>query len=298
MTTQSVRQPTTASSLRSDPTRLAGLRRTFQADLKRRYASLKLRILHVVVTLDTFGLEDVTRNADVGNMRQAWRFETNDNKVKRYRAWLRTQMDSTLAGDKLIQSYIDQAYRKGVSRAYEDKNKGRRVKRDKESLAYQRGSKDQFTRTLLSREVTVQKVKLLAGRTFADLEDVNSRMATKISRVLIDGLVTKKTVKQIARAMVDEVDIEMERALTIARTELTRAHAEGQLDSLEELGETEVGAEVEYITAGDNRVCPLCSDLEGQLLPLDEARGIIPQHPNCRCAWMPKEEAVSRKGKG
>ena len=34
--------------------------------------------------------------------------------------------------------------------------------------------------------------------------------------------------------------------------------------------------------------CPLCMDLEGVVLDLKkEARGIIPRHPNCRCAFRP-----------
>jgi very-short-patch-repair endonuclease len=33
--------------------------------------------------------------------------------------------------------------------------------------------------------------------------------------------------------------------------------------------------------------CEECSDLEGQEFSIDEARDLIPQHPNCRCCWSP-----------
>jgi len=33
--------------------------------------------------------------------------------------------------------------------------------------------------------------------------------------------------------------------------------------------------------------CPLCQPLEGVVLSVKEARGMIPRHINCRCAWIP-----------
>lgn len=43
----------------------------------------------------------------------------------------------------------------------------------------------------------------------------------------------------------------------------------------------------EFVTAGDNDVCPVCEDLEGQVFTYSEAIGLIPVHPHCRCAWIP-----------
>lgn len=66
-----------------------------------------------------------------------------------------------------------------------------------------------------------------------------------------------------------------------------RAHAEGQLDSFKTLGVEEVGVAVEWATANDDKVCPKCQSLEGIVLKIDEARGLLPRHPNCRCAFLP-----------
>lgn len=66
-----------------------------------------------------------------------------------------------------------------------------------------------------------------------------------------------------------------------------RAHAEGQLDSFKTLGVEEVGVAVEWATANDDKVCPKCQSLEGIVLKIDEARGLLPRHPGCRCAWIP-----------
>jgi SPP1 gp7 family putative phage head morphogenesis protein len=81
--------------------------------------------------------------------------------------------------------------------------------------------------------------------------------------------------------------IGINRARMIARTEIIRAHAEGQLDALEKLGVDKVGVMVEWSTAGDDRVCSLCMSLEGVVLKIKEARGLIPRHISCRCAFSP-----------
>jgi len=86
------------------------------------------------------------------------------------------------------------------------------------------------------------------------------------------------------------------RALTIARTEIIRAHAEGQLDTFEKLKVEKLGVMAEWSTAGDDRVCGLCSDLEGVVITVREARGIIPRHPNCRCTYVPANVGESQKG--
>jgi hypothetical protein len=44
----------------------------------------------------------------------------------------------------------------------------------------------------------------------------------------------------------------------------------------------------EIITAGDDDVCIVCQDLEDDNpYTIAEARGLIPAHPHCRCAWAP-----------
>jgi len=45
---------------------------------------------------------------------------------------------------------------------------------------------------------------------------------------------------------------------------------------------------VEVLTAGDDLVCEECEDIsEGGPYDVDEARGLIPAHVNCRCAFVP-----------
>lgn len=40
---------------------------------------------------------------------------------------------------------------------------------------------------------------------------------------------------------------------------------------------------VKIVSSGDNLVCERCQDLEGTVHSIEEARLLIPAHPNCRC---------------
>jgi SPP1 gp7 family putative phage head morphogenesis protein len=127
----------------------------------------------------------------------------------------------------------------------------------------------------------------LAGRVFTELKNVTETLATKLSRRLTDGLVQGQNPRTIAKGMVVDLGMASRQAETIARTEIIRAHAEGAIDHYEELGVTELGVMVEWSTAGDGRVCPLCRALEGIVITTKEAHGMFPRHPNCRCTPVP-----------
>lgn len=226
-------------------------------------------------------------------MNEDYEFETSAGKLSRFRGWLRSRMGTTLVGDAVIQDYIDKAYRKGAARSFTELRKGQRVAGQAPISKVPTGALppdhegEIYVRGMVQRGATVQKVKLLAARTFSEMEDVNARMGTRMTRILADGLVSGDTPKQIAKRMSDEVGLGMERAMLITRTELVRAHAEGQLDALSDLGHKTVTAMVEMVGSADGRMCPECAELKGEVMSLADARGVLPVHPNCRCAWVP-----------
>lgn len=69
------------------------------------------------------------------------------------------------------------------------------------------------------------------------------------------------------------------RLYDFAATEAMTAGEETIADMNDDLTEVEI-----WKTRGDLRVCDQCSDNEG--LPIDEADGTIPAHPNCHCYPM------------
>ena len=218
-----------------------------------------------------------------------WAYASDPEKVKQFRDWLRRQMAARLRGqteEQLWQRYVEEGFRKGAGRAFDDVNRSRRAG-DDEKLDFYQGSRQQFLRDSFGRPESVDKVKLLAGRSFSDLEGITEDTSLRMTRILTDGLVQGKNPRDIARDLDGQLDLGRKRAETIARSEIIRSHASGQLMALEELGVEEVGVAVEFSSAGDDRVCDRCASLEGVVLKLAEAQGMIPVHPNCRCSWIP-----------
>ncbi len=240
-------------------------------------------------------------------LNQRWAFRTDPEKVKAFNAWLATQVQADIvtttaeaAENAYWQQYVQQGYKKGAGRAFDDTRAPVRAAMDaasREQMGFYEGTRAEFLRSSFARPVAVEKVKLLAGRVFTDLTGVTTAMSTAITRELTDGLVQGQNPRVIARRMNKAIDgIGRRRAEMIARTEIIRAHAEGQLDAFENLGVEEVGIAAEWSTAGDDRVCPLCQPLEGVVMKVKEARGILPRHVNCRCTWIPANVGEDHKG--
>ena len=219
-------------------------------------------------------------------LNQRWAFRTSPEKVAEFQKWLRTQIDrDILLGTEsdVWEAYVRQGYIKGAGRSYQDFVQRRLELRDtlEDTIGFRAGTERGFLQATVSRPESVEKVRLLAGRAYDDLEGVTAEMSTRMVRHLTDGLVQGKGPREIARELADDVDgIGLGRATTIARTELTRVHAEGQLDALEAMGVEEIGVMVEWKTAEDEGVCPLCEPLEGVVLTIEEARGMLPRHPS------------------
>lgn len=74
------------------------------------------------------------------------------------------------------------------------------------------------------------------------------------------------------------------RVRLIAMTEATRTVARAEVAAWRE---NPLVGRVRYWTAADEAVCPVCEDDHGRELSLAEAEDLIPQHPNCRCFYIP-----------
>lgn len=230
---------------------------------------------------------DKERNHTEIALNSRWAYQTSMQKLAAFRLWLQDQMKSVITSeDEWWQTYVDEGYRKGAKRAYDDVTKTL-PDLDKPIGQWYKGTKSDFLSGSFGRVVPIEKVKMLGSRVFSDLDGITDYMETLIVRALTDGLSQGQHPKEIASTMSKTVGMGLQRAKTISQTEIIRAHAEGQLDSLERLGVDQVGVTVEWSTAEDNHVCKLCKPLEGIVLTIKEARGMIPRHPRCRCSYKP-----------
>lgn len=276
---------------RYDPSRTALLRRAYVAEMRRRFGRLRAAVWRFVYVEDRLGLAKPVANAPPA---PSFKFETDDKKLRGFNRWLKSQVDAGILesnpttgdskGDKpWTHKYIDSAYRKGLVRSYTE------LKPDMDKpLAFYQGSRSQFLESSFAAPERVSKLRMLYTRSYEDLKGITSQMANKMSRILSSGLANGEGPMNVARQMNKMISaITRDRANVLARTEMIHAHAEGQLDGMSDLGVSEATAQVEFSTSGDDGVCPECEDLEGTVYTVAEARGIIPVHPNCRCAWMP-----------
>ena len=282
--------------LKADPTRTATLRRVYEQDVSKRYNALKYKIVKLLLSEDAFGFKSHQQwsrlfmfNA-APTVNRRWAFHTDSQKVEEFGNWLEQEYTDPKLGvgpqahDAYYKKYTQAGYDKGQGRAFDDTRKpyAQGYAQAGQSVSdFYAGTRYEFLQSSFGRAVSIDKVKLLAQRTYTDIKGVNEVMATRLQRSLTDGLTQGKNPIAIARDMRKVVDISKRQAKMVARTEVIRAHAEGQLDAMERLGVDEVGVMVEWSTAGDDRVCPLCSALDGVVLKIKEARGIIPRHPNC-----------------
>ncbi len=219
-----------------------------------------------------------------GTINTRWQQKTTLQKLEAFRKWLRVQLTSIImmpeeseGREAWWQNYLEQGYRQGAKRAFDDVNRGE-VKPD---LA-----NDHF-KLAFGRVVPLEKLGVLVQSVKDDLAGVTQQMENKIIRAATDGLSQGQHPQQIARQMRKVSNVGLRNLKIIAQTATIKSHAEGTLDALEKLGIDKVGVLAEFSSAGDNHVCPRCKALDGMVFTIKQARGKIPQHPLCRCTFIP-----------
>jgi SPP1 gp7 family putative phage head morphogenesis protein len=269
-------------------------------EMNRKIVALKRAITKLIYEENVFGLGNQSTKLKISTFNadtSGWRFLTDDKKLELYQTWLEEQYSQGLlfvdpsSGVKWTEQYVGSAYKQGLVRSYTEVHAADYTK----GGAWYEGGKEAFLKQAFGQPEMESKIKLLATRSFEQLKGVTSTMSSQMNLILANGMANGDSPRVIARAMNKKVKaIGRKRALTIARTEIVYAHAEGQLDGMSALGIRKTQAAVEFSTAGDDRVCPICAALQGKVYSIKKAHGVIPVHPNCRCAWVPVVEAPTK----
>lgn len=219
-----------------------------------------------------------------------WKHAPDSQKVEAFRRWLRQEMGLKVRGkvnDDVWRSYVTRAFQQGGKRARGQVTKGRRTGRTPSPQEQILAGGQAF------HPASYERVEGLVGRVLTELDGLTTTTEIRAVRALADGLAKGQHPREIAKKLAEEVDIARTRAELIVRTETIRAHAEGQLDEMEKMGVQDVGVEVEFLSAADDRRCPQCAKLQGTVFSIKKARGVIPVHPNC----LPGDSLVlSRSG--
>ena len=121
---------------------------------------------------------------------------------------------------------------------------------------------------------------------------VSSELLDGIKNSIVVGIAAGKSIPQVARD-IGSVILDKEafrkagktvfataqkRIELIARTETLRAHNQGRLKFYDTVGVRQV----RWMVAHDERLCPICLELNGKVFAVDKTPP-IPRHPGCRC---------------
>jgi len=293
-----------------DPTRTTTLRLAFARAMRKRFNELARTIRKAIVEQDCFGLKaGFYQMTTPGG--PVFAFPRSADKVTGFMEWLRQQIDrGILEVQELPQvgvgieevwtnKYISDSYKRGVMRArYELQKAGFNVPNIEQTGGIE---------ISMSTPFHVDRLGLLYTRAYDGLKGITTAMDTQISRVLAEGIANGDGPVLLARKLVSTIngtgmgDLAItdtlgrfiparRRAETLARTEIIRAHHQATVQEYMNWKVEGVVVKAEFMTAGDNRVCSRCAGLEGEIFTLEQIRGMIPVHPDCRCIALPYKE--------
>lgn len=262
-----------------DPTGTGALRREYENEFRKRFAKVAKRVLAEVGTKNELGLT-TNRKYDFGS---------DQAKVAAFTAWFEQALNKALFGRDLGKdfdsasqrfwgnSFANIAYRRGLLKAVADLRKAG----GKVAPSYMKGA--------IARNQHVEALKKLYARQFDSLRNITREVSKQIGETLAKGLAQGMGPMALAKMLTDRVEkIGLTRARLLARTEVISAFGEATLGGYADAGIVGVELEAELLTAEDDRVCDICEAAAQKEYTIETARGVIPLHPNCRCAWAPK----------
>lgn len=299
-----------------DPSQTTSLRNAFARQMAKRFRALQALVIRAIVEEDVFGLLSETTVTVLGQTpgRRKFNFPRSADKVAAFMDWLHRMVEDEILQVTQIEqvgravdaawtnTYIHDAYKRGVIKA----------RSQMPGLAPSLGATGGIAGAM-NNVYHVDRLGLLFTRTYNELKGITDAMEQRISRLLAQGLANGDSPKTITRAINASMS-QMGKSLAtkdslgrfisasvraemLVRTEIIRAHAEGQLQEFANWGVSGVSVKAELITAGDQRVCQICNRLSRSVFTLKEASGIIPLHPRCRCIWLPFDSRIREKKK-
>lgn len=289
---------------RMDPTRTTYLQQAFIRELKKRFRALRGEIRRMIVDEDCFGLMKRSQEFKITAMTR-FAFPRNADKIDGFMDWLRTREEAGILQTGKIRQigapiekawtdvYIVDSYKRGIIRSREELRKaGFSVP----SLEATGGIE-----AAMSGPFHADRVGVLATRAFDGLKGITNAMDHQISQVLAQGMIDGDGPITLARKLTRTISgpvgdlgitdtlgrfIPAERrAKMLARTEIIRAHHQGNIQEMRNWAVEGVKVKAEWATGGDP--CEECSSLEGKVFTLDEIQSMIPLHPSCKCVAIP-----------
>ena len=149
---------------------------------------------------------------------------------------------------------------------------------------------DEIRRTKYYNDATRYGLEFLQAYNFELITNINTELANHIRAEIFLGITAGEDMPSVAKRILEATDNSLtgktlsarQRAMMIARTETARAMTQGRLQSYANYGVNEV----KILTAGDERVCPICREAETKVYLIEDSPSLVPFHPLCRCSVM------------
>ena len=116
--------------------------------------------------------------------------------------------------------------------------------------------------------------------------NLTREVSKQVNKILAEGFKEGRGIREIKKTLVENIsDMTEKRAELISKSELIKASASGTKQGLKE-------ADIKkymWLSARDNKVCDLCSKLDGKKFEVGNPDSPIPvesSHPRCRCCIL------------
>ncbi len=269
-----------------DPTQTTILRNIFARELERHLTELTKDIRTAIVDEDVFGLD------------HAFDSSRTSGKITAFLDWLQNKVEAGLLNPRIAwyENHVRAAYQWGI----------RRGRKELVTAGYtvpRIDPKDGIS-IIMAQPEHEDKLELLTNRVYQELKGIAAYIYQQASRVLMEGITAGLKPKELAEKLIAEIENKKNvitiheeiqvnartaklRGDVLARTEVIRAHHIAMIQEYRNWGVAGVSVDVEWTTAGDDRVCDACASLSGKIFTLDEIENMIPYHPLCRCVALP-----------
>jgi hypothetical protein len=256
-------------SSRLDPTGCLDLRNKLMTLYRRSVSRWRSDLYRIIVGEDILGIGP---NALIPM--------AASEKVERFTAYARASVNRSFDLRSDVSGLMHKVYSRGFLAAYGEESR--------EAIPPSSRASSLYVTQLLNDTLAVSE---------ATLQQMVHAVSIGVTNSSKPGVIYSKVFKVLRK-------LTLQRLVISGQTFITQAFNHGKLDAYSELGVNEVGIraehmpvrpimdarssdrEVRFRTVGDEFVCGICEDLEDKTYTINEARGVIPVHPNCRCEFV------------
>lgn len=252
---------------REEPTRTKTIRQDYAQRLRGRWDAIETAMRTGLVEHDALGLQ--TEALVDAPARNQFDFATEPRQVEAFDRWLQRQVDREILQEfGQDNQYIQRAYERGVKDA------------TAELRTLGLAGEGDVVATAMQLPVHRDQLEALYARNLSALEGMSDATANQMRRVLSEGLAAGDGPQDIARDLAGRIDaVGRTRANMIARSEIMHSHNRARAAEWERAGVKKAD-----ILIADT-ACAECQALAaGAPYDVQEAKGLLPRHPNCRCS--------------